>query len=398
MMLLEETPEALRWLTQFEVPDREVARQLLRRLILVSESEFDAGIQRKVERILDDVGTENVALFPITEPPSPFFREGRRIQGSSSDRIRHLIEGISRVHGRRVRANPTLQSMRAERMRNVILIDDFVGSGTRVTRFWKDVFCQEQIGKSVKSWVSRGWTKLWLVSYAALDEGRAKVRRAIPRMVMRTVLPRRDDRLGFTRPMELIARKYGERLKDDAWFGYGEGGGNLVFQHGCPNNCPAILWAAGRRFSPVFPERGIPSGLHDCFGIRNHLADAESLWTYGQYTLALSLIEHVRQQKANPEDWELVTALAFASTHGAWHGDTLGQQLQMPGDAIGALTRRAYDLHLIDKQTHRLTAFARDLLQRLRRPQRGDRPARKLEVPSLSNLYYPDTCGGVSKH
>lgn len=406
-MRLDETKEGLAWLEQFDIVHREVARQLLRKLVLVSASDFDTNIQLKIISVLASEPNENFALMSVPEPEPKLaarreteeeeeVRRERRIPGSSSDRVKHIIENISRIYGNRVRANPTIESMRAERVRNVILVEDFVGSGTRLTGFWKD-----QFHKSIKSWISYGWTKLWVLAYAATEPGRAVLQRCMPLTANRmlTVLPERDPRLDFNDLMMHVARFYAAKfqLPKRLWWGYKDSGGSIIFQHGCPNNAPAILWKSKERFRPLFPDRGVPPGLHHCFRAANLHAVAEDLWTVKQYRLALSLLKQIPAGSAPIDDIRLVIALGFASSYGRWEDKKLQAQLMIPMHEVEALRYSAYRVSLIDKQDHRLTPFARDLLLRFKEAAHSkSKPAPK-PLPQLTDLYYPQTCGGVAQ-
>lgn len=398
-MNLENSQVANKWLAQFIGADKEVARQLLRKLTLVSESEFDVGIQIAIDSILKEVGKENVALFSIPEPPSTYDTEGiRRVKGSSADRVKHILENLVRVHGDRVRANPTVHSMRSDRIRNIVLVEDFIGSGDRISGYWRAG--QEAADKSVKSWISYNWIKIWVVSYAAIEEGIASVRSTIPKLPKNriiTVLPIQKKREHLTIPMIMIAEKYGANLRKSMWLGYSDGGGTIIFQHGCPNNAPAILWANGNRFKALFPDRGIPTDLHVHFGKPNLLASAETLWDYQQYKLALALIHHIASKKGALEEWEIILALGFASTQGAWNDKELQKRLLLPINKVIDLKRSAYSMNLIDKQDHSVTPFGRELLNRLRKPS-ITRIKNLSHLPKLSDLYYPDSCEGISKH
>lgn len=394
-MRLEETVEAEAWLKQFDIVDREVARQLLRRLTLVSQSDFEKNLQSTIEDVINRIGKENAALLSITEPPNSHDPEGvRRIPGSSSDRVKHLIENLSRIHGDRVRANPTVQSMRAERVRNIILVEDFIGSGDRILGYWRD-----EISPSIKSWVSFGWTKIWIVSYATLASGFRALRRTIPITEDRIfrVLPEADRLLQLTPPMLALAEKYGRKLRGHGWAGYSGGGGALVFQHGCPNNAPAILWAKVGRYCPLFPNRGIPTGLQACFGEFNYHATAEVLWTFRQYRLALVFVGDLKTRRADQAELLLALALGLASSFGRWDDAKLQTQLMLPRADIEQLKHKAYELYLIDNQNHRLTAFAVDLLAKLKANRSQKKKKVKVALPSLQDLYYPDTCGGLAQ-
>ena len=395
-MNLEDSVEAKAWLFQFSGIDREVARQLLRKLILVSETDFEIDLQKAVESVLNLIGQENVALFSITEPPNPNDQDGtRRIQGSSADRVKHILENLVRLHGNRVRANPTVNSMRSDRIKNIVLVEDFIGSGNRVSGYWKT-----EVSKSVKSWISYGWTRVWVVSYGAIESGIANVRRKIPKLTesrIVTVLPFKNSKTKLSEPMEIVAQKYGEKLRGKMWLGYGDGGGTLIFQHGCPNNTPAILWAGNGRFKPLFPNRGIPVELQPYFGKRNYLNDAENLWGYSQYKLALTLIDRLTHDKAAIGEWSLTIALAFASKHGQWNDNEIQNWLQISNTQIDNLRLRAYKLNLIDKQSHIITPFGRELLEKLRKHKPiKNKSAKKVSI--LQDLYYPDSCEGISKH
>lgn len=397
-MNFEDCSPAQDWLRQFDCADREVARQLLRKLILVSQTQFETELQIAVESVLARVTKcrENLAMFSITEPPSIFNEDSsRRVAGSSADRVKHLLENIARNHGERARANPTDDSMRAERIRNIVLVEDFIGSGDRITNFWNTF-----VSKTVKSWISYKWTKVWVVSYAAIDIGLNRVAHRIPGLSIDrciTVLPPQKQKNSLTVPMLEVAKKYGQKLRGNMWKGYSEGGGNIIFQHGCPNNVPAILWAEKGKFKPLFPDRGIPTTLQPFFGIPNLLDAAENLWGFQQYNLALTLIDHISKQRADYEEWGLIIALAIASRRAVWNDNDLHIHLRIPMHEVVKLKRRAYEMSLIDKQTHALTPFGSQLLLRLRRAKQFKKQDIK-KLPMLTQLYYPDSCEGISKH
>lgn len=395
-MRIEETEGGRRWLQQFQVVDREVARQLLRRLTLVSHSQFETNLQKTIGSVLERIGPENCGLFAVTElRPAAASGKARRVPGSSADRVAHILENVSRVRGARVSFNPTVDAMRAERVKNIVLVDDFIGSGDRISSYWHNL-----VPRSVKSWLSYKWTKLWVVVYAGLASGLNATRRTLPVSKERllTVIPERDPRLGLTEAMRDLAYKYGAALRKSAWYGYSGGGGTVIFQHGCPNNTPAILWAQRTRFKPIFPNRGIPPELSDCFSGSDAYATAEVLWTFKQYRLALALLDDLRRQNASGDEWQLAIALGLAASYGKWSDVKLQSQLGLPHDDIGRLRRFSYSLGAINIQDHRLTPFGRDLVDRFKldkKPKRKPRSSRSL--PSLQDLYYPDSCGGVAK-
>lgn len=239
-MALESSKQAGDWLAQIHDPvDREIGRQMLRALRLVSHSEFERGLVAEIEAILSSAGKENVALISVPEPPPKTFEEGkeRRTPGNSADRVSHLIEGLRRVHGNRVLANPTVESMRAERVRNLVIVEDYIGSGKRVSDFWA-----EQLHPSIKSWVSYGWTKLWVVAFAMHIEGLRHVSRKIPKLAktrIRSVLPASSPGITLTDPMRALAVRCRHRTsKSNIPLGFGGCASLIVFEHGCPRTVP----------------------------------------------------------------------------------------------------------------------------------------------------------------
>ena len=410
-MSLDQTARANHWLCQFPLIDREIAKQLIRSLRLVSLSDFESQVHGLIEGILGETGKENLALFGVPENHRTYensdprssvkTRSGnvvvrepkeQRKAGSSSDRVRHLNESIARVSGPRVRSHPTVASMRAERIRNVILVDDFIGTGGRITSYFRN-----GLDPSVKSWISFGWTKLWIVAYAALEDGvKAVCGRGYsmsPHRV-RLATPSQSKGENFSPLMIELANKYGgTRIP----LGVGGGAVAHVFEHGCPNNAPAILWAHGKRTKALFPGRGIPLDLKPAFQEVSENQPSEALWSVAQYRLAISRLTDIRRQKAPLSSWHLLAALGFASRRG-WDDKTIARMLGSPTNDIVDLRTSAYRLAILDVQTHRLTEFGRGFLEQVKRagatkPRKSHKAGR-----SLDEVYYPVTCGGMAKH
>lgn len=395
---LEESARARSWLRQFETIDREVARQFLRSLRLVSESEFEREVLAQIAFAVESKPAETFALLSVTEKPSPFAaREVRRTPGSSADRVKHLIENAARVFGPRVCANPTVESMRAQRVRNIVLVDDFVGSGRRVKTFWKEL-----VSPSVKSWVSRHWAVVWVVSYGALQEGlRASVGaiHGLDRSRFRTALDPDSTRLGLTEPMRSVFSRIGAAAGSCSHgLGFGKGGCMVVFQHGCPNNSPLVLWKQVGELKPLFPDRGVPEDLQGFFGNAQPLERAELLWNSQQYKLALKLLEGMEQGSPPLAHWELVIALGLSARHQRWDDDWLAQKMRLPTVRVAQIRSVAYSLSLIDSSSHLLTGLGRELLNRVRTSgAEAARSSSSFTKAALNDVYYPESCGGRPK-
>jgi len=392
-MQLEETQEAREWLRNFELVDREIARQILRSVHLVSSSTFERGLHQQLSILEKRLNGANAALFAVEEPPPKIYHEGqeRRLPGSSAGRVKHLLEGFARQSGPAISVHPTVASMKAQRIRNIVLVDDYVGSGERLLKYWRTV-----VSPSVKSWISYGWTTLWLVTYANAKKG---LRRVVGSLPLRpdhvlTVLPAERLLKDLPEPFRLVAAKYGAKTQS-GWRGYGGVGSLLVFQHGCPNNALSILWSKRGRFKPLFPGRGVPAALHGCFDSWSPLEDAESLWSSKQYRLALRFAVDIKKKGAVATDVRLLVALGLSSTIGEWVDEHVAKKMLLSLPDVASMRARAYQLGLLKSSDNRLSPLAVGLLQRARKPVASDL-APYSEVPKTSEvLYYPVSCGGV---
>ncbi len=262
-MTLDEFELGKAWLQQFSFLDQEIGREMLRSLRLVSTREFQAGISGEVTRLLDDLNGENVALFGVTEtPPDKYVpveseneAQPRRVPGSSADRVRSMNENFFRVHGKRVQAHPTLHWMRSERIKNVVLIDDLIGPGKRIS-----TYLRKEMERTLKSWISFKWTKLWIVAYAGLDVGVQAVLRngyGLTKDRIRLVTPPQHRSQYLTLPMqEFCMRNARLTRRRHMPMGFDNGGVGMIFEHSCPNNAPVVLWSPRSPVQTAVPRSG----------------------------------------------------------------------------------------------------------------------------------------------
>jgi len=146
--------------------------------------------------------------------------------------------------------------MRAQRMKNVVLVEDFIGTGRRMGSYLRDV-----MDSTLKSWISYKWTKLWIVCYGGLEAG--------VRNVLHKGYGLDDDgcgsrrwpsgRVNFFPPHgEILQEIRGTDVALAMPYGFGNGAVGMIFEHSCPNNAPVVLWSEGPKFTPLFPKQGIP--------------------------------------------------------------------------------------------------------------------------------------------
>jgi hypothetical protein len=135
VMTIDESEVGKTWLNQFPLVEREIGRQLLRSLRLVSHTKLETAISQVLKELFEELSSENIALFSVIESSNGEDDEGppRRIPGSSADRVKSLNENLARLYGPRVQAHPTLHSMKAQRMKHVVLVDDDLFAGQNGT-------------------------------------------------------------------------------------------------------------------------------------------------------------------------------------------------------------------------------------------------------------------------
>lgn len=165
-MALSSTPAGIEWLQQFDAREVHVARLMLDLLKLVSFAEFEAAIIRMVGEICEET-TGRVAIFSVSEPTD------ERRPGSDG-RIDHLLMRLEGLYPKRIRVNQSIASMRAEKTKHMILVDDIIGSGRRFGTFWRRWSADK---RSLNSWLSSKHCQLWVVAYAAYGRGVVSSRR-----------------------------------------------------------------------------------------------------------------------------------------------------------------------------------------------------------------------------
>jgi hypothetical protein len=77
--------------------------------------------------------------------------EKKAAKSGSEGRVGHLLENLQRLNSRRFVVNPTIKQMKTQKIKHIVLVDDLIGSGTRLLNFWKQYNIDTQ--GAVKSWI-----------------------------------------------------------------------------------------------------------------------------------------------------------------------------------------------------------------------------------------------------
>lgn len=360
--------EVKEWLDQFEIPDLYLAEYMLKKMRYIGFEEFEYWLQTEVKGLLSSLKASNgkpetVAIFPITKSLINSFNENKEMKSvnDSSGRIGHALKNIERDLPRNIELSPRLESMKSNRVKHIVFVDDFIGTGERFIKFWKTV------PKSIKSWHSRGWCKIWLVSFAAHESGINRILRQISVLDANHV--RVNLRLGESfikqnKDLNSLCRKYGERLSDvKAAVGFGNQLSPIVFQHGCPNNAPSIFWCTGKKsarsFFPLFPNRSVSESLYPLF--RNEISleeTAEDLWIAGQYKLAVNFFDNIKKYNGRHE---IITILSYIKS--GKEINKIRSIMVMTDAEFNDVLGEIHNYGLIDEDRH-VTRFGKDILLR----------------------------------
>jgi len=320
---IKEIPLVKKWLEQFDLVDVYAAELFLQSLVYVSFSDFEKSIQSQVEAVVDYAQKDNntcVAIFTVSKSLQNSFNVDKEVKpaNDSSGRVGHALKNIERRLGGRVEVSPRKDSMIKKKVRHVIYVDDFIGSGDRFVKFWR-----RHVPKSVKSWVSGGYCDVWVISHTAHKSGIDRIVKKISAIDYSRVKSQNlieSSQLLRNDKIKNLLIKYGSRTnKEGASLGYGSNCSPVVFQYGCPNNAPAILWANGKpnnksngissgRWTSLFNERSVDASLYPLFDNDiSYLTYPELLWSAGQYKLALQFCEEV---DSDARLYNLILALA----------------------------------------------------------------------------------------
>jgi len=401
------TEQGQQWLAQFEEADRRIARDFLSLLTLVSHSEFESSIQGQVfEKSKTIEGP--IALFAVREvvgyPDVDYFIANHNennpetlnalAHGSdigSEGRIVSTIRNISKSEPGKFLNHPSIIAMRSNKCRNVFLVDDLIGSGNQSLQFL-DWICRNA---TIRSWVSLRYIKFWFVTYAASELGlhRISKHRFSPVVIHKIFCPtiKNVQPKKIQKNLTELIKKYSRRTsKAYMAYGYRSSMAILVFEHGCPNNTPPILWAPRtKKFSewfPLFPNRTVIGGVHSAFPPEMRSKDAVSLLIELGYRKLAAAPAHLFR---HPLPHKVLTMLALLSK-GANSPSSLCYSLSMTIAECNTLLEACINAGYVTPGYRLTTSGLRELKGAVKSRQyfRDALPSRG------SDMYYPKSLRG----
>ena len=287
------SPEISNWLSQFEGAKRTTAISLLSQLRFVTRDVYSAWLIGKLNptQFTDKSAIYAVRKFPDNQK-SLWDNVGKVINRSatalgSEDLVYSLVANAVRKHKKSFLDHPSLDILKAEKIHNIILIDDSIGSGKRVSDFIESMM----FSKTFKSWWSFGFIKFHIIAIARTcesekaivvntcgsDHGCRKHRKSSKfQFISEIVYSKKclENRWG-TQYQDILGLCDSQTKIEKTWRrGFGEVMGNIVFYHSVPNNIPGMLFYKGNEWNPLFSERVVPLWL--CSLLDNQTVQAES--------------------------------------------------------------------------------------------------------------------------
>lgn len=384
------------WLSQFEPPHRYLAEYLVAKLRYVSLEEVEKWVQREVKGLVGELCASGhkpaIALFPVAKPFIHEFNKEKEVKPSadSSGRIAHMLRNLERDLPNHIELSPRIESMRQRKVKHIIFVDDFVGTGSRFVKSWR-----KTVPRAVKSWAALGWCKVWLLSYAAHEVGLRRIERelkSVDRTRIRVKIVIDESFIRANRNLlQLCATGGRPSAPPRTPFGYGKLCSPIVFQYGCPNNAPGILWNRDNpkgAIKPLFPNRSVPEDLFDLFGSDHSAAStAEELWLSNHYRLALRYLEDPEALDANRIELTMLAYLARGRDV-----DSVRAIMVLSAAEFDEKLRWLVDLGLLHTD-YSITRFGLDVLKR-----GGGKSRRKRVASAEYHDYYPSSFLGFQRN
>lgn len=224
-----------------------------------------------------------------------------------------MLRNLERDLPAHIELSPRVESMRQRKVKHIVFVDDFLGTGSRFIKAWRSV-----VPRSVKSWAALGWCKVWILSFAAHESGLRRIERelkAVERTRVRTRISIEKSFIAASGGLVQLCNTGGRpNARPRMPLGYGNLCSPIVFQYGCPNNAPGILWSRDNprgAVKPLFPNRSVPADLFGLFGKDHSSAStAEDLWLSGHCRLALRYLDEPEAFASNRVELAMLAYLA----------------------------------------------------------------------------------------
>lgn len=280
-----QTPRGSRWLQNFRASERAYAELLIDSLQIASSPEIDRGLAgflpslrsrsafetpglllpaldvRDVRKHAGLPPQSNVVAYDNFEPGDPvtWTRGSEALIGVT---LRDIVgEDPTETGADWLHPHSALNSLRVSRCRSLVLCTDYCGTGHQVLRYARSFMRN----RTLRSWRSFGWLKVYVVAYAASTSALAKIRASgdVDDAWAVTQAPSFSDAQWTpeerTQILDLCARLSGSGNRKG--LGYQGSSGLYASDVRVPNNVPEVLRRTGPHWNPFFEGRHLPLEL-----------------------------------------------------------------------------------------------------------------------------------------
>lgn len=238
--------DIVNWLENFDPSHRGLAMKLFDNVKVYCKEDFQRWCQRLYSKLPQDVRNSNdtfyVGLGLPSESGSPVSYYFRTTNGLPPEVFLDFKEAADG------------KNLKRRKARNLIFLDDFIGSGNQAVEFWQSL--SSHLGRDIDE------LNLYYLAFFSRRGGRQNVEKQT-RFSVHVVrqLDESDEVFGPTSKVfddgcreivKEIFREYGLRLFPKHPLGFRDGQMLIVLDHNTPNNTLPILWSSEDNWFPLF--------------------------------------------------------------------------------------------------------------------------------------------------
>lgn len=395
-----ETDRAKMWLMQFDDEnDIEIAKQMLDSIKYVSHHEFSKGIEGMISKLIQS-DNEVVAVYPLisysnksSDRNNPFGVDCQKdvYEFGSEDRVGHIVNNLRRAFTSSkadILINPAIGTLFERKVKKIILVDDLCGSGGKIVEFYQKV-----IPIGLKRYISLKVFELHLVLYGAMKKGLDKIKKDINyfnqnESNIHIVFPELSQNKLDNQYIDLCRkyhRKHLKKRKNYNGLGYEDSLGKIVFQHGCPNNVPDILFQQSKTWIALFPNRSTAnSDVMEGFG-EHSMGDLENiLKIFRQNKLAYQIY---KKDLISVEERLMITILGLIKRS----VKNINEILLIEKTAYSEIIARMLVLGMVVDEGEKgfeVTLIGEEIMKKFKKN------SKLVKVDNYENSYYPMQYGG----
>jgi hypothetical protein len=261
-----DTQQGQRWVENFRLDERRAATLLIDSLRVISSSRFRIVMSSALRSAIDDLHGP-LGVYPARELPRKMhlgplypldhpYADTPGSEGIVGNIIRDVVGRRPKL--RHAAAYSTLDALKRWKVRTLLLVDDYSGSGDQLVKY-VDAWANHP---TIKSWHSYGLLRINVLTMAMSMTALQRLRQhKFVQEVQYVELGGDFGSVAWTveerKSVENLCLRYA--FKREYALGYNNACGLLVLHHTVPNNLPCVLWQAEcpklPGWVPLFAER-----------------------------------------------------------------------------------------------------------------------------------------------